>query len=48
LTLIELKGTHSYDTIRYDIVIAIVKTLCNAHKVNAKHRIGGAVKYENI
>jgi len=24
------------------IVIVIVKTICNAHKVNAKHRIGGA------
>ena len=23
-------------------VIVIVKTICNAHKVNAKHRIGGA------
>jgi len=25
------------------IVIVIVKTICNAHKVNAKHRIGGAM-----
>ena len=24
------------------IVIVIVKTICNTHKVNAKHRIGGA------
>jgi len=37
----DLRYNHGHHH-KFVIVIVIVKTICNAHKVNAKHRIGGA------